>query len=226
MIAPFVLIAAAAVIIGLQLLILLRIRTSGPGQVDAKLAAFSDFQERSERTIKEELARVRSENAMNAGLLRTELQASLKSGSDSMVKSLAAITEAQAMQLTEFSSRIASLTSTNEQKLDALQTAVTDRLTGIQKDNADQLEKMRQTVDEKLQLTLKERLGESFKIVSDSLDQVQRGLGEMRALGSGVDDLKRVLTNVKTRGTWGEVQLGSLLEQVLSPEQYVKNVAT
>lgn len=223
---PLVLLAAALAVVVLQVIILLRIRSTTPGQIEAKLSAFSDFQERSERTLKEELARVRAENGTNAGLLRAELQSSLKGTSDSMVKALAAITEAQATQLTEFSGRIANLTVSNEKKLDALQAAVTDKLGGIQKDNAEQLDKMRQTVDEKLQKTLETRLGESFKIVSDSLEQVQRGLGEMRSLGSGVDDLKRMLTNVKTRGTWGEVQLGSLLEQVLSPEQYVKNVAT
>ncbi len=223
---PLLLIAATAVTVILQLLILAHVRSSGAGQVQAKLAAFSDSQERSERSIKEELARVRTENSTNSAQLRSELQVSLKGSSDSMVKTLGALTEAQAKQLTEFSGRLANLTVSNETKLDALQTAVNDRLAGIQKDNAEQLDKMRQTVDEKLQKTLETRLGESFKIVSDSLDQVQRGLGEMRALGSGVDDLKRVLSNVKTRGTWGEVQLGSLLEQVLSPEQYFKNVAT
>jgi DNA recombination protein RmuC len=85
---------------------------------------------------------------------------------------------------------------------------------------------MRQTVDEKLQGTLDKRLGESFKLVSDRLELVHRGLGEMQTLASGVGDLKKVLSNVKTRGTWGEVQAGSLLEQILSPEQYVTNAAT
>jgi len=88
------------------------------------------------------------------------------------------------------------------------------------------LEQVRQTVDEKLQGTLEARLGESFKLVSDRLEQVHKGLGEMQTLASGVGDLKRVLTNVKTRGTWGEVQLGALLEQMLAPDQYAKNVAT
>jgi DNA recombination protein RmuC len=93
-------------------------------------------------------------------------------------------------------------------------------------DNEKRLEQMRQTVDEKLQGTLEARLGESFKLVSDRLEQVHKGLGEMQTLASGVGDLKRVLSNVKTRGTWGEVQLGALLEQMLTPDQYEKNVAT
>ncbi len=103
---------------------------------------------------------------------------------------------------------------------------VETRLDSIQKDTAEKLEKMRATVDEKLHETLEKRLGESFKQVADRLEQVHRGLGEMQTLAAGVGDLKRVLTNVKTRGTWGEVQLGMLLEQILTREQYEKNVAT
>jgi DNA recombination protein RmuC len=93
-------------------------------------------------------------------------------------------------------------------------------------DNTKQLEQMRQTVDEKLQGTLEKRLGESFKLVSERLEQVHKGLGEMQTLATGVGDLKKVLTNVKVRGVWGEVQLGSLLEQVLSPDQFARNVTT
>jgi DNA recombination protein RmuC len=96
----------------------------------------------------------------------------------------------------------------------------------MQIDNAKQLDQMRQTVDEKLQGTLEKRLGESFKQVSERLEQVHKGLGEMQTLATGVGDLKKVLTNVKTRGTWGEVQLGALLEQVLNPDQFTTNVAT
>jgi DNA recombination protein RmuC len=96
----------------------------------------------------------------------------------------------------------------------------------LQDDNSKSLEQMRQTVDEKLQGTLEKRLGESFKLVSERLELVHKGLGEMQTLASGVGDLKRVLTNVKTRGTWGEIQLAALLEQILTPEQYDKNVAT
>ena len=100
------------------------------------------------------------------------------------------------------------------------------RLKDIEANNAAKLEEMRRTVDEKLHATLEQRLGESFKLVSDRLEQVHRGLGEMQTLAAGVGDLKKVLTNVKTRGTWGEVQLESLLEQLLTPDQYAKNVAT
>ena len=107
-----------------------------------------------------------------------------------------------------------------------LRATLTERLTEIQADTAKKLEEMRKTVDEKLHATLEQRLGESFKQVSDRLEQVHRGLGEMQTLASGVGDLKRVLTNVKARGTWGEVQLGTLIEQMLTPDQYEKNVRT
>ncbi|HYG68006.1 MAG TPA: DNA recombination protein RmuC [Anaeromyxobacteraceae bacterium] len=103
---------------------------------------------------------------------------------------------------------------------------VDGRLHALQDDNARRLEQMRQTVDEKLQGTLERRLGESFRLVSAQLEAVQRGLGEMQTLATGVGDLKKMLANVKVRGTWGEVQLGSLLEQLLAPEQFVRNVAT
>jgi DNA recombination protein RmuC len=113
-----------------------------------------------------------------------------------------------------------------ERRMETLRATVDERLRGMQEDNGRQLQAMRQTVDEKLHVTLEARLGESFRLVSERLDQVHRGLGEMQTLASGVGDLKRVLTNVKARGTWGEVQLGNLLEQVLTPEQYGTHVAT
>jgi len=112
------------------------------------------------------------------------------------------------------------------QQLAAVRETIDARLERIREDNTQKLEQMRQTVDEKLHATLEQRLGESFKLVSERLEQVHKGLGEMQSLAVGVGDLKRVLTNVKTRGTWGEVQLGSLLEQVLTPDQYDRNVAT
>lgn len=125
----------------------------------------------------------------------------------------------------ELTDQLEKLRDKNDQKLEYIRKTVEVRLESLQKDNAEKLEKMRHTVDEKLQSTLEKRLGESFKIVSERLEQVHKGLGEMQNLATGVGDLKKVLTNVKSRGTWGEVQLGAILEQILSPEQYDKNVA-
>ncbi|APG04139.1 recombinase RmuC [Luteibacter rhizovicinus DSM 16549] len=122
--------------------------------------------------------------------------------------------------------RFTALTGDNEKRLGDIRTTLETRLAAIQQDNAAKLEQMRATVDEKLQSTLETRLGQSFQLVSERLEAVQRGLGEMQALAAGVGDLKRVLTNVKTRGTFGEVQLGALLEQILVAEQYAANVAT
>ncbi len=122
--------------------------------------------------------------------------------------------------------QLGTIQEASDKRLVEMRTLIEARLESIQKDNAEKLEKMRATVDEKLHATLEQRLGESFKLVSDRLEQVHKGLGEMQSLASGVGDLKRVLTNVKTRGTWGEVQLGALLDQVLTREQYEKNVAT
>jgi len=113
-----------------------------------------------------------------------------------------------------------------ESRMEAIRGVVDHRLYSLQTDNAARLEQMRQTVDEKLQSTLESRLGESFRLVSERLEQVHKGLGEMQNLASGVGDLKRVLTNVTTRGAWGEVQLENLLAQILAPEQYDRDVAT
>ncbi len=104
--------------------------------------------------------------------------------------------------------------------------SVEQRLSSLQQDNSQKLERMRETVDEKLHATLEKRFGESFKLVSDRLDQVHKGLGEMQTIAVGVGDLKKVLANVKTRGTWGEAQLGNLIEEIMTPEQYEKNVMT
>jgi DNA recombination protein RmuC len=129
-------------------------------------------------------------------------------------------------QLDIFAGQLKSLTASNEGRMDKLRETLEERLRLIQEDSARKLEQMRATVDEKLHDTLEKRLGESFKLVSERLELVQRGLGEMQTLASGVGDLKKVLTNVKTRGTFGEIQLSSLLEQVLSPGQYDANVET
>ncbi|HWZ47829.1 MAG TPA: DNA recombination protein RmuC [Herbaspirillum sp.] len=121
---------------------------------------------------------------------------------------------------------LSTLTESNAQRMAEVRATLEAKIKDLQTDNGARLEEMRKTVDEKLHATLEQRLGESFKLVSDRLDKVHQGLGEMQQLAIGVGDLKRVLTNVKTRGTWGEVQLEMLLEQVLTPEQYAKNVET
>ena len=122
--------------------------------------------------------------------------------------------------------RLSELTQRNEQRIGEMRATLEQQLQKLQTDNAARLEQMRATVDEKLQSTLETRLGASFKLVSERLEQVQRGLGEMQQLATGVGDLKRVLGNVKSRGVFGEVQLAALLEQVFAPDQYAANVAT
>jgi len=113
-----------------------------------------------------------------------------------------------------------------EDKLESIRKTVEDKLLYMQRDNADKLEKMRITVDEKLQGTLEKRLGESFKIVNDRLESVYKGLGEMQNLAQGVGDLKKIFTNVKARGTWGEIELGNILDEYLTPDQYIKSAKT
>ena len=150
---------------------------------------------------------------------RAETSESVHRFGDSLVQAQTALGQTQAQQ-------IETLRAGLERQVEALRTTVDERLRAIQDDNATKLDQMRQTVDEKLQSTLESRLGESFRQVSERLEQVYKGLGEMQVLATGVGDLRRVLANVKTRGTWGEVQLATLLEQVLAPDQYGCNVAT
>lgn len=149
----------------------------------------------------------------------------LKLMSDSMASRLTGMSELQQRQLGEFSQQIGNLTASNEKKLEQMRETVENRVKELQVNNAQKLDEMRVVVDEKLHATLEQRLGESFKLVSDRLEQVHKGLGEMQNLAAGVGDLKKVLTNVKTRGTWGEMQLGNILEDILTPDQYAANVA-
>ena len=133
-------------------------------------------------------------------------------------------------QLSETTSKLEekvnSLTLQNESKLEAMRLTVENKITSLQEDNAKKLEAMRLTVDEKLQETLDKRISQSFQLVNDRLEQVYKGLGEMQTLASGVGDLKKVLSNVKTRGILGEIQLKAILEEILTPEQYEENIAT
>jgi DNA recombination protein RmuC len=174
----------------------------------------------------EKLDGSRTEAATDAGRLREEVVAALKGITDITTKTMGELANVQKGQLEAMASAIEKLAESNEKKLEAVRTTVEGELQSMKADNATQLEQMRLTVDEKLQGTLEKRMGESFKQVSERLEQVHKGLGEMQSLATGVGDLKKVLTNVKTRGTWGEVQLGALLEQVLSPDQWASNVST
>ena len=170
---------------------------------------------RGRREDTEESFRDREERAQSANLLAQALSTQVGQFGASQAERL----EAFARELNRFSLGL-------DERFERLKIAVEGRLTAMQADNAAKLEEMRRTVDEKLHATLEQRLGHSFKLVSDRLEQVHRGLGEMQTLAAGVGDLKRVLTNVKTRGTWGEVQLAALLEQLLTAEQFSANVIT
>jgi DNA recombination protein RmuC len=192
---------------GLLLLLLVKVTKAGsPDLTPFKQLVYN--QERLETMLRDELGKNRQELTFTIKILREEL----------------------AGQLHEFTNsndqRFSRLVQLNEQKLDKLRETIEGKLRDIQTDNSKKLEDMRATVDEKLHATLEKRLGESFQLVSERLEQVHKGLGEMQQLASGVGDLKKVLSNVKTRGIWGEMQLASLLEQVLTPEQYATNVVT
>lgn len=171
--------------------------------------------ESSGRDVKEEISKNRNESNYNAKQGREEISGSFKLFNDFICK-----------RLDIFSEQLSRLTQNNEQKLDGIRRTVDEKLIQLQEDNNKKLEQIRTTVDEKLHSTLEKRLGESFKFVSDRLELVHKGLGEMQSLAVGVGDLKRVLTNIKTRGVWGELQLETLLEQLLTCDQFEKNVAT
>jgi DNA recombination protein RmuC len=191
-----------------------------------RLDALDRALERLDRGQREELAAARGEASRAALEQREELRRVLRDGAEATRASLAEVAKVQKEELAAFGGQILRLTEASERRLEAVRATVEERLALLQKDNGERLDRMRATVDEKLQGTLEKRLGDSFRLVSERLEAVQRGLGEMQTLATGVGDLKKVLSNVKVRGTWGEVQLGSLLEQVLAPGQYATNVAT
>lgn len=168
----------------------------------------------------------RKESSDASSVLREEMQRTLASMSENSRVSLKEAAEAQRVELEKMVARVELLNQTNAEALERLRETLAANLNSLRNENSEKLELMRKTVDEQLQGTLEKRLGESFKLVSDRLEQVHKGLGEMQTLATGVGDLKRVLSNVKVRGTWGETQLANLLAQVFSPDQYKTNVAT
>ena len=239
----FILLSALLVIGVVLLYHVLLVRRSQGGGADL-MDGLDDLRKESagiESRLRDELARNRTESATAAKEQREELAAQMKSAMESVDAGLSAArnatnerfaelqekaSENAKLHREELGQQIAALSTANAAALETLRATIDGKLKELQESNALKLDEMRKTVDEKLQGTLEKRLGESFKLVSDRLELVHKGLGEMQSLASGVGDLKRVLTNVKTRGTWGEMQLSSLLEQVLTKDQYATNIAT
>ena len=173
---------------------------------------------------------VSSETQHQQSTLRQELvtqtQSSVKNMGEMLLNNQNSFSQNQTEKLSQLEERLKTFSLENEQKLENIRQSVEKRLAYLQQDNNRQLEEMRKTVDEKLQKTLEEKMNKSFSLVNERLEQVYKGLGEMQNLAVGVGDLKKVLSNVKTRGILGEIQLGSILSEILSPEQYDENVAT
>ncbi|SKA12010.1 DNA recombination protein RmuC [Trichlorobacter thiogenes] len=218
--------ALIVLLLVITIILLIKVSRLGGQSLEPRLASLERMLERNERTLREELARGREEAQTLGRQGREESIGAVQTLGDGLLKRMSELAGLQKGQLDIFADQLKNLTDTNDSRMEKLRETLQNRLQAIQEDNAKQLEQMRVTVDEKLHDTLEKRLGESFKLVSDRLEQVQKGLGEMQTLANGVGDLKRVLTNVKTRGTFGEVQLGALLEQVLAPGQYAANVET
>ncbi|MES2481531.1 MAG: DNA recombination protein RmuC, partial [Pseudomonadota bacterium] len=225
-------IALALGVINLVLLVVLLLRRP-PSQEGMRVELLA-ANERLERELRREI----SESSRGA---RQELTHNLTSFQDALVRQGAEATRTQNAQIDAFGQQLAlmqkglgdtlnsqlqALSDSNARRLAEVRATLEAQLSVLQQTNSAKLEEMRRTVDEKLQATLETRLGESFRQVAERLEQVHKGLGEMQSLAQGVGDLQRVLTNVKTRGIFGEVQLEALLEQVLAPEQYGRQVET
>ena len=207
------LLAALAVLVALNLVLLLRLsgrKTSGD----------------AEQAVREELRDGREEAAKRSHELREEVSGSLSKTAQTLSGTVGQLGSVQKQQLEAVTTQVQALVETNQQRLEGLRATISEQLNEMREANEKKLEEMRRTVDEKLQGTLEKRLGESFKVVREQLDAVHKGLGEMQSLATGVGDLKNVLTNVKVRGTWAEYQLEAILEQVLTPDQFDRNVAT
>ncbi|MDP4174398.1 MAG: DNA recombination protein RmuC [Bacteroidota bacterium] len=229
MLSEMILISIAVLLVINILLTLRAQKNAGKGElaeIKLKLDSLDKELQRAEATSRDEFSRSREEQSRTGRSQREELNQIIKNFTETVTNRLTQIANFQKNQLDIFSNQLQALTRTNEEKLEKTKETVEAGLNQIREENSKKLEQMRATVDEKLEVTLEKRLGESFRLVSERLEQVQRGLGEMQSLASGVGDLKKVLSNVKTRGVLGEYQLGSILEQILSPEQYEMNVKT
>ena len=185
----------------------------------AQLTSVATLQNNKIDGFSQQLTKLNEDNALQLESMRQAIMLQAQTSREELAGALKRFADT-------LNQTLATLTESNAQRMEAVRATLESKIKDLQTDNGLRLEEMRKTVDEKLHATLEQRLGESFKLVSDRLEKVHQGLGEMQQLAIGVGDLKRVLTNVKTRGTWGEVQLEMLLEQMLTPEQYAKNVET
>lgn len=213
------------IILNIVTIILLLITVAMLGIVIA-----NQLKKKSETGNSEEIKRLEQSLHTEQSTLRQELtsatQISVKNLGDMIYANQNAYAINQSKSLNQLEERLKTFSLENEQKLENIRRSVESRLNYIQEDNNRKLEEMRKTVDERLQQSIEEKMNRSFSLVSERLEQVYKGLGEMQNLANGVGDLKKVLTNVKTRGTLGEYQLSAILSEILSPEQYEENVAT
>ena len=249
MITVLLILIALNTLLGILVLLFVLFRQRGDAELKQALSALSIHLENATSGTRDDLQRTRSELLNQQSELRTELTAMLALQKDSIAQESRSSREETSAALDKLnqqtnadaaknreelgrsldslsesmSRKLQELTGTQQSEFEALKTALEQKMEQIRSNNETKLEQMRKTVDEKLHDTLEKRLGESFKQVSERLELVHKGLGEMQNLASGVGDLKKVLTNVKTRGVMGEIQLEMLLEQMLAPEQYVKN---
>ncbi len=207
----YVIIALLAVLCIGVLIVLVKVFGAGKGTENTSA--------KMQEALRAESATLRQEMGAN-------IQQSVKNLGDMIALNQRNAAEGQNDKMTQLEERLKTFSLENEQKLDNIRATVEKRLTYMQEDNNRKLDEMRKTVDEKLQKTLEDKMTQSFALVNERLEQVYKGLGEMRSLAVGVGDLKKVLSNVKTRGILGEIQLGSILKEILAPEQYEENVVT
>ena len=198
---------AVLILLILAVVIILKISRSGGIEQEAELR----------RDIREEMSRSRRETGDN-------IQSSVKRLGDMISRNQMESADMQSRRLADLNRQLSDTSMSIEQRLENIRISMENKVTAMTEENNRQLTEMRNTVDEKLQKTLEDRIGRSFSQVSERLEQVTKGLGEMRTLAAGVGDLKKVLSNVKTRGIMGEIQLGAILEQMLAPDQYEENV--
>lgn len=219
-------VAAVAAVASFVLLLMIVLRGAGAKDDGAIRRLIAEESVRSREEARAAGTALRQEVTALVATQREELGRRLDAFNETVVGAVTAHGTTQRQDLEAIRVQVEKLTASNELRIAEVRRTVDERLKEIAASNARELQEMRATVDEKLQGTLTQRLGESFALVTQRLEEVHRGLGEMQSLATGVGDLKKVLSNVKSRGGWGEVQLEALLEQMLSPEQYERNVVT